>query len=90
MMEPLAMDTTDETVERAIALASEGTPGEAEALQLAAVGRDNLERARAELVRRIYQRSDDYEATAALSLVNKALAAVGWEDPYNWKHRRKP
>jgi hypothetical protein len=59
--------------------------------ELLAVGdRQDLERARAELVRRIYQRSDDYQATAALTLVNKALATVGWPDPYNWKHRRKP
>jgi hypothetical protein len=58
---------------------------------LAAAGdRPELEKARAELVRRISGRSDDFEATAALSLVNKALAARGWDDPYNWKHRRKP
>jgi hypothetical protein len=59
--------------------------------ELLALGdRHDLEQARAELVSRIYQRSDDYQATAALALVNKALAAVGWPDPYNWKHRRKP
>jgi hypothetical protein len=49
-----------------------------------------LHNARAELVALIYGRSDDYEATGALTLVNKALAAVGWYDPYSWKHRRKP
>jgi hypothetical protein len=59
--------------------------------ELAADGdRDALHTARGELVARIYKRSDDYEATAALTLVNKALAAVGWYDPFTWKHRRKP
>ena len=53
-------------------------------------GRHELEKARADLVRRISARSDDFEATAALSAVNRALAALGWDDPYNWKHRRKP
>ncbi len=57
---------------------------------VAAGDRSELEKARAELVRRIFARSDDFEATAALSLVNKALAELGWDDPYSWKHRRKP
>jgi hypothetical protein len=42
------------------------------------------------LVRRIFAHSDDFEATGALSHVNKALAELGWEAPYSWKHRRKP
>jgi hypothetical protein len=52
--------------------------------------REKLENTRAELVRRIRQRSDDFEATAALTVVNKELAGLGWVDPYSWKHRRKP
>jgi len=52
--------------------------------------RSGLENARAELVRRIFAHSDDFEATAALSRANKALAQLGWEAPYSWKHRRKP
>jgi hypothetical protein len=52
--------------------------------------RAGLENARAELVRRIFAHSDDFEATGALSHVNKALAELGWEAPYSWKHRRKP
>jgi hypothetical protein len=52
--------------------------------------RQDLEEARAELVRRISARSDDFEATAALGRVNKALAELGWVDPFSWKHRRKP
>ena len=93
------MTSEDSVVERAIALASSaegdvGEPGSPKrgdpAEELARAGRTALEDARTRLVQRIYLRSDDYEATAALSLVNKALAALGWEDAYNWKHRRKP
>jgi hypothetical protein len=58
--------------------------------ELSGMGRESLLRARAELLARLYQRSDDYEATAALSLVNRALASLGWENPYDWRHRRKP
>jgi len=83
-------DQVAEVVERAIDLARQGEGPEGHARQLAGVGRDGLERARMELVRRIFLRSDDYEATAALSLVNRALAIVGWENPYDWRHRRKP
>lgn len=81
-------ETADPVVERAIALTNPGGPEAAK--ELAAEGREGLERARDELVRRIYGRSDDYQATAALTLVNNALAALGWEDPYDWKRRRKP
>jgi gamma-glutamylcysteine synthetase len=86
----MASTTTvaDPVVERAVALAHEGS--ETAVKELAALGRAELEKARMELVRRISLHSDDYEATAALSLVNRAIAAAGWEDPYNWKHRRKP
>jgi hypothetical protein len=83
-------DQVPEVVQRAIALARQRAGAEGHARQLAGVGRDELERARMELVRRISLRSDDYEATAALSLVNRALAIAGWENPYDWRHRRKP
>lgn len=79
--------------ERAISLAAALTPGEsrAAASDLAASGdRQSLDEARQDLVRRIQQRSDDYPATAALSLLNQALSQLGWEDPFPWKQRRKP
>lgn len=61
------------------------------AQQLATAGdRNDLETARQQLLARIYAHSDDFQATAALQLVNKALAKVGWHDQYSWKHRRKP
>ncbi len=58
---------------------------------MAAAGdRAGLLRLRAELVQRLHQRSDDHEATAQLTAVNRAIAEVGWESPYDWRHRRKP
>jgi hypothetical protein len=88
------MSTRDPLAEEAVVLA--GTLGSGAALQAAvqklaqAGDRDALEQAQKDLVQRIHERSDDFQATAALTLVNKALAAVGWPGPYSWKHRRKP
>jgi hypothetical protein len=81
--------------EHAVALASAAgtgakTPDEVVGELAAGGDREGLERARADLLSRISQRSDDYAATGALTLVNRALASVGWADPSNWKHRRKP
>ena len=89
------MPVADPIAEYAVALASLAesgaqTPEQAVEALASAGDHPSLERARAELVSRIYHRSDDYEATKALNLVNKALAAIGWVDPYNWKNRRKP
>jgi hypothetical protein len=76
---------------QAVALATDGQSAEAAVKQLVASGdRDSLQKAQSELVQRVYERSDDFAATAALNLVNKALAIVGWVEPFSWKHRRKP
>ncbi len=88
------MSVPDPVAEEAVVLTA--TLGSSESLdaavdQLAASGdREALERAQADLVGRIHERSDDFQATAALNLINRALASVGWPDPYSWKHRRKP
>lgn len=88
------MSAAGPVVERAIAAPSvEDGPAPSDALveELVAAGdRSSLEQLRADLLSRIRQRSDDYQATTTLTLVNRALAAVGWEDPVNWKYRRKP
>jgi hypothetical protein len=89
------MATPEPLAEEAVVLASTldgGGEAVAAAVQKLSEARDRqaLERAQKDLVRRIHQRSDDFRATAALNLVNRALAAVGWTDPYSWKHRRKP
>jgi hypothetical protein len=76
---------------QAVALATDGQSPESAVKQLVASGdRVSLQKAQSELVQRVHERSDDFAATAALSLVNKALAIVGWVDPFSWKHRRKP
>ncbi|HUC15522.1 MAG TPA: hypothetical protein VMS00_13810 [Acidimicrobiales bacterium] len=76
---------------QAVALAEDGQSPEAAVKQLVASGdRASLQEAQSELVQRVHERTDDFAATAALSLVNKALAIVGWVDPFSWKHRRKP
>lgn len=89
------MPTLAPLTEQAISLAGSAGGAQADhdrlADQLAAAGdRDDLEAARQQLLARIYVRSDDFQATAALQLVNKALAKVGWQGHYSWKHRRKP
>jgi hypothetical protein len=61
-----------------------------ELIQLAAGDRTALAEARQQFVRRLHARTDDYDATAALLVVNRALARIGWVDPYCWKNRRKP
>ena len=88
------MAVPDPVAEEAVVLTAtlgSGKSLDAAVDQLAASGdREALERAQADLVGRIHERSDDFQATAALNLINRALASVGWPDPYSWKHRRKP
>ena len=89
------MAMRDPVAEEAVVLASTLSSGD-DAVDIAVQklaqsgDRKALEQAQQDLVQRIHERSDDFQATAALTLVNKALAAVGWTDPYSWKHRRKP
>jgi hypothetical protein len=58
-----------------------------ELIRLAAGQRHPLEQARDELVCRLLLRSNDYEATARLTLVNAALAEIGWPDAFTWEAR---
>jgi hypothetical protein len=57
-------------------------------IRLAEGRRSTLEQARGELVDRIRLRSDDYAATAGLTLLNAALAEVGWPAAIIWEPRR--
>lgn len=89
------MAAPDPIADHAVRLASvtgtgSRTTDEAVGELASASDREALEGARTDLLSRIQQRSDDYAATSALTLVNKALAVVGWADPYSWKHRRRP
>jgi len=73
--------------DRAMALAAGGDRATAvtELIGLAAEQALPLEEARDILVRRIRLRSDDYQATSGLSLINAALGQVGWADPMEWR-----
>lgn len=60
---------------------------------LAPAGRDpqRLLRARSLLIRRIRLHRDDFEATNALRIVERALAAAPYPDgPWRWQHRLSP
>lgn len=92
---------TDTICDTAIELSrNAGTPGTspeaaADRLVVAADGdRAALEAARDRLAVRLRINQADFEATGALTLLNRALAAYGWIEPFDWKRRwaqhRKP
>jgi hypothetical protein len=84
---------TDTLAQRAIGLPA-GEGSEDELIALAGTDRAALEAARNRMAARLHGRADDYQATAALTLLNRALARYGWYEKYNWKVRyakhRKP
>ena len=74
--------------ERAIALATSGDRNGAVSELVGLAGDvDSLEQARDLLVGRIQAKSDDYQATAGLTLLNAAIAAAGPKAPVTWKPR---
>ncbi len=96
---PMATTTIDVLVAKAAMLAqdSEGASqdGAVDSLVAAAGGdRAALEEARRRYALRLHGRSDDWEATAALNLLNRALSKLGPTDPFDWRERwarhRKP
>ncbi|HWG74513.1 MAG TPA: hypothetical protein VG184_10725 [Acidimicrobiales bacterium] len=62
----------------------------AELVALCQGDRSALEQARDRYARRLHGHSEDWDATSALTVLNRALAAFGWTDHYGWKGRRKP
>ena len=84
------MASSTEISERAIALAADADrKGAVTALMtLSGDTAAGLEGARDILVRRIRIRSDDFEATSGLSLVNSALGQVGWHDDNSWQPKK--
>jgi hypothetical protein len=75
--------------ERAIALATSGDRNGAVSELVESAGDvDALEEARGVLVGRIQARSDDYEATAGLTLLNAAIAAAGPKAEVTWKPKK--
>lgn len=62
--------------------------------ELVATDRPGLEEVRKLLAARLHGHSDDFTATAALTVLNRALADTAPTDPMDWKERwargRKP
>ncbi len=84
-------------VEHAYQLGRSGNTAEAADELVAAAGpaRQDLEAARDRVAARVHARVDDFEATAALQLLNRALSRAPIHDPLDWKVRwtqrfRKP
>ena len=83
---------TDALVAQAIA-AGTADPRRAAERLLAAAGRDRerLERAASVLIQRLTLRSNDFEATLALRIVERALAAAPYPDgPWRWQQQLSP
>ena len=82
------MPSTD-LAERAIALATSGDRNGAVSELIERAGDVvTLEQARNLLVGRIQARSDDYEATAGLTLLNAAIATAGPKAEVTWKPKK--
>lgn len=75
------MSSADVVARRAVELSAASDQDSAaveELVDLAGRERRPLEAAAGVFVARLHRRSDDYEATRALHLIHRALAAVGW------------
>lgn len=86
------MDPSDPIVEHAVALgASEsGRDRDADLGELIRLANDEpapLQAARAVLVGRLRRQSGDYAATGGLTLLNAAIARLGWVGDYTWEPR---
>jgi len=83
-----------EVLEHALHRAAEGSPDGVEELVAMAGGRrPPLEAAASLLIARLHRRSDDFNATRALSSVTAALSRIGWvmpavPAPRRWGRRR--
>ena len=89
---PVGVTAPDALVAQAIAAGTADPRRAAERLLWAAKGdRERLERAASALIQRLQLRSDDVEATLALRIVERAVAAVPYPDgPWRWHQRLSP
>lgn len=80
---------TDPLCQKALALQDSADPdgGVGRLVAHAGTDRSALVAARNAFATRLHHHGDDYAATAALRLLNRALAAYGWHDPYDWHSR---
>jgi hypothetical protein len=81
--------TPEAIASEALELARSGaTDSAAEALAAAAGGdRQTVEAARDQMASHLHNAVDDWAATAALTLLNRTLAAMPRHDPLDWRVR---
>jgi hypothetical protein len=83
-------------VEQAADLSQENDQAAAAEKLIAMVGSDRtaLEVARDQVAAHLHRRVDDFQATATLTLLNRAMAGIPVTDPLDWRVRwskhRKP
>lgn len=79
----------DGLVARAFELSRSGGGPQAvdDLLAAASERRHDLESARDQVATRVHERVDDFEATAALQLLNRTLSRAPIHDPLDWKVR---
>jgi hypothetical protein len=86
------VEPSDQLADAAVRLAEGGEldrdAGVNDLVRLSEGDVQRLEDARQVLVRRLLARSNDYAATKGLTLLNAAIARVGWPDPVAWKPRK--
>ncbi|HUE58756.1 MAG TPA: hypothetical protein VMO88_04165 [Acidimicrobiales bacterium] len=94
--ETMRVTDLDALVDRAAAVAADGiNAGTSSALaEIAGHSRGLVEAARDLAAERVRERVDNWDATAALSLLNRVLADLPRNDPLDWqvrwKQHRKP
>ena len=80
----------DDVIARADKLARDGVTADAaggELLEAAGGDRRAIEAARDRVAAKLRRRVDDFEATATLTFLNRALAGLPIDDPLDWKVR---
>jgi hypothetical protein len=83
-----AMSTVEELAAEAARLAKAGDVGAVDAIVAGAGGdRRAVEAARDEVAARLHAAVDDWDATAALTLLNRALSEMPRFDPLDWRIR---
>jgi hypothetical protein len=87
--------TADTIALEAASLARDSDPAAADKLIALAGGeREALEAARDQVAAHLHAQVDDWEATATLTLLNRALSLLPRSDPLDWRERwsrhRKP
>jgi hypothetical protein len=92
----MAALTTDAIIQHAGALASNGDLNAAVDQLVAMAGPDRaaIESARDRVAAQLHRNVEDFQATAALTVLNRALARIPRNDPLDWRVRwskhRKP